>query len=147
MSSGTCTAGAAPGRAGKAIEEWPPAKVQSYSIPLRADRTLKLQNGETAGSVMMFEEVAPVGTATDVHTHHQSDEVAYVLSSEITFKIGDEVTVGGPGTCAFLPRDVPHARSAARPCASSALHCLVSHSSLWPSAPMRRRRGRRCTNG
>jgi len=35
--------------------------------------------------------------------------VAYVLSGEITFKIGDEVTVGGPGTCAFLPRGVPHA--------------------------------------
>ena len=25
------------------------------------------------------------------------------------FKIGDAVTVGGPGTCAFMPRDVPHA--------------------------------------
>ena len=24
-------------------------------------------------------------------------------------KIGDEVTVGGPGTCAFFPRNVPHA--------------------------------------
>jgi quercetin dioxygenase-like cupin family protein len=35
--------------------------------------------------------------------------VAYVLSGEITFKIGDEVAVGGPGICAFLPRGVPHA--------------------------------------
>src|SRR5262249_31248756 len=25
------------------------------------------------------------------------------------FKIGDETSVGGPGTCAFLPRNVPHA--------------------------------------
>ena len=58
---------------------------------------------------MMFEEVAPVGTVTDFHTHHASDEIAYVLSGEITFKIGDEISVGGPGTCAFLPRDVPHA--------------------------------------
>jgi hypothetical protein len=24
-------------------------------------------------------------------------------------KIGDEITVGGPGTCAFMPRGVPHA--------------------------------------
>jgi quercetin dioxygenase-like cupin family protein len=44
-----------------------------------------------------------------MHLHHDSDEVAYVLSGEITFKIGDAVTVGGPGTCAFVPRDVPHA--------------------------------------
>ncbi|MGH7114241.1 MAG: cupin domain-containing protein, partial [Stellaceae bacterium] len=28
---------------------------------------------------------------------------------EFTFKIRDEVTVGGPGSCAFMPRDVPHA--------------------------------------
>jgi quercetin dioxygenase-like cupin family protein len=35
--------------------------------------------------------------------------VAYVLSGEITFKIGEEVTVGGPGACAFMPRGVPHA--------------------------------------
>jgi quercetin dioxygenase-like cupin family protein len=71
--------------------------------------TLKLKNGETDESVMMFEEVAPGGTVTPMHLHHDSDEIAYVLSGEITFKIGEEVTVGGPGTCAFMPRDVPHA--------------------------------------
>ena len=32
-----------------------------------------------------------------------------MLAGEITFKIGDAVTVGGPGTCAFFPRNVPHA--------------------------------------
>jgi quercetin dioxygenase-like cupin family protein len=73
------------------------------------EATLKLQNGETQESLMMFEEVAPVGTVTPLHLHHDSHEVAYVLSGEVTFKIGDEITVGGPGTCAFMPRDVPHA--------------------------------------
>jgi mannose-6-phosphate isomerase-like protein (cupin superfamily) len=43
------------------------------------------------------------------HLHHDSDEVAYVLSGEVTFKIGDEVAVGGPGACAFMPRGVPQA--------------------------------------
>ena len=43
------------------------------------------------------------------HVHRDSDEVALVLAGEITFKIGDEVSVGGPGTCAFFPRNVPHA--------------------------------------
>src|SRR4051812_28955882 len=71
--------------------------------------TLKLQNGETQESLMMFEEVAPVGTVTPMHLHRDSDEIAYVLSGEITFKIGDQVTVGGPGTCAFMPRGIPHA--------------------------------------
>ena len=70
---------------------------------------LKLLGGETGDSIMMFEETIPVGTKSTFHLHHDSDEVAYVLSGEVTFKIGDEVTVGGPGTCAFMPRDVPHA--------------------------------------
>ena len=26
-----------------------------------------------------------------------------------TFKIGNDVTTGGPGACAFIPRNVPHA--------------------------------------
>jgi quercetin dioxygenase-like cupin family protein len=71
--------------------------------------TLKLQNDDTSASVVMFEETAPVGTVTDFHLHHESDEVAYVLAGEITFKIGDQVTIGGPGTCAFMPRGMPHA--------------------------------------
>jgi uncharacterized cupin superfamily protein len=50
---------------------------------------------------MMFEETIPAGTKSTFHLHHHSDEVAYVLSGEVTFKIGDEVTVGGPGTCAL----------------------------------------------
>jgi quercetin dioxygenase-like cupin family protein len=58
---------------------------------------------------MMFEGVAPVGTVAPMHLHHDSDEVAYVLSGQITFKIGDAVTIGEPGTCAFMPRDLAHA--------------------------------------
>ena len=70
---------------------------------------LKLLGHETDQSIMMFEETLPAGTASLLHLHHDSDEVAWVLAGELTFKIGDEVTVGGPGTCAFMPRNVPHA--------------------------------------
>ena len=70
---------------------------------------LKLLGRETGESIMMFEETLPPGTTSLYHLHRDSDEVAWVLAGEITFKIGDEVTVGGPGACAFMPRDVPHA--------------------------------------
>jgi len=86
-----------------------PGKGPVWKMAPGRSSTLKLRNGETDESVMMFEEVAPVGTVTDFHTHHESDEVAYVLWGEITFKIGDEVAVGGPGACAFMPRGVAHA--------------------------------------
>ena len=70
---------------------------------------LKLLGGETGGNLMMFEETLPPGTASLHHLHHDSDEVAWVLDGEITFKIADGIRVGGPGTCAFMPRGVAHA--------------------------------------
>lgn len=70
---------------------------------------LKLLGRETGESIMMFEETLPPGTASIYHLHHDSDEVAWVLAGEITFQIADEIAVGGPGTCAFMPRGVAHA--------------------------------------
>jgi mannose-6-phosphate isomerase-like protein (cupin superfamily) len=70
---------------------------------------LKLAAGQTGESIMLFEETVPAGTKSTHHLHHDSDEVVWVLEGEFTFKIGDEVFAGGPGTCAFLPRNVPHA--------------------------------------
>lgn len=70
---------------------------------------LKLLGDETGQSIMMFEETVPAGTMSWHHLHHDSDEVAWVLDGEFSFKIGDEVFAGGPGTCAFFPRSVPHA--------------------------------------
>ena len=87
----------------------PPGQGPVWNMAPGRSATLKLQSGETAESMMMFEEVAPTGTQTDFHLHRYSDEVAYVLSGEVTLKIGDQVTVGGPGTCAFIPRGVAHA--------------------------------------
>ena len=70
---------------------------------------MKLLGRETGESIMMFEETLPAGTTSLYHLHHDSDDVAWVLAGEFTFKIGDRVTAGGPGTCAFMPRDIPHA--------------------------------------
>ena len=94
--------------------------IEGFVVPAGAGRhfnsptpgrsfAMKLLGHETNESIMMFEETLPAGTASTFHLHHDSDEVAWVLAGEITFKIGDDVSVGGPGTCAFFPRDVPHA--------------------------------------
>ena len=87
----------------------PPGRGRVWEMAAGRSSALKLLGGETGESVMMFEETAPAGTETTYHLHHESDEVAYVLAGEITFKIGEEVTVGGPGTCAFMPRGLAHA--------------------------------------
>jgi quercetin dioxygenase-like cupin family protein len=71
--------------------------------------TIKLTGAETGGSIMMFEQTLPAGTKSTLHLHRDCDEVAYVLSGEVTFLIGDDVTVREPGGCAFMPRGVRHA--------------------------------------
>ena len=70
---------------------------------------LMILNDQSAESVMMFEELAPPGAATDWHLHHDSDEIAYILSGEVTFKIGEAVSVGAAGAFAFMPRGLAHA--------------------------------------
>src|SRR5216684_3013150 len=70
---------------------------------------LKLQNEQTGQNVMAFEEITPAGAETPLHLHHNSDEVMYVLSGQYTFKVGDHFSSGGPGTCVFMPRGIPHA--------------------------------------
>jgi quercetin dioxygenase-like cupin family protein len=87
----------------------PPGGGSVLSMAPGRSAALKLLGGETADSIMLFEETAPVGTETTFHLHHDSDEVAWVLEGEVTMKIGDEVTVGNAGSCAFFPRNVPHA--------------------------------------
>jgi quercetin dioxygenase-like cupin family protein len=87
----------------------PPGGGSVLSTAPGRSAALKLVGGETADSIMLFEETAPVGTETTFHLHHDSDEVAWVLAGEVTMKIGDEVTVGKAGSCAFFPRNVPHA--------------------------------------
>ena len=69
---------------------------------------IKLRGAETGDSIMLFEETVPAGKKSYFHLHHDSNEVAYVVSGEVTFMIGAEVTVGGPGSCTFMPRGVPH---------------------------------------
>ena len=101
----------------------PPGEGTKWEMAPGRSAALKMLTRETAGSVMMFEEVAPVATDTPMHTHDDSDEIAYVLSGEITFKIGDEITVGGVGTCAFMPRGVPHAWKNTGPEAGASYSC------------------------
>jgi quercetin dioxygenase-like cupin family protein len=71
--------------------------------------SMKLFGRETGQSVTLFEQSVPAGSKSSwFHLHRDSDEIAWVLEGEFTFKMGEEVTTGGPGTCVFLPRNVPH---------------------------------------
>jgi uncharacterized cupin superfamily protein len=65
---------------------------------------LKPLGQATGGGIMMFEETAPAGTKSTFHLHHDSDEVAHVLSGEVTFKIGDESRSATPAPAGPVQR-------------------------------------------
>ena len=76
--------------------------------------SLKLRGGETGDSIMMFEETVPAGTKSTFHLHHDSDEVAYVLSGEVTFKVAPRGQV--------LQCDIPPGSPAGPACSADRDH-------------------------
>ena len=55
------------------------------------------------------DDIVQPGTGFMTHPHQDMEIITWVLEGELTFMIGDDVSVGGPGTCAFFPRNVQHA--------------------------------------
>ena len=86
-----------------------PGQGPSHSFSTGRTTVIKLTGDTTGGSVMLFEQTIPAGTKSTFHRHLDSDEIGYVVSGELTFKVSDEVTVGSAGTVAFVPRGVAHA--------------------------------------
>jgi quercetin dioxygenase-like cupin family protein len=67
-----------------------------------------LRSEESNGEVSAIEIVAGAGFAGPSLHRHDFDEAFYVLDGELTFQLGDERFVYGPGELAFAPRAVAH---------------------------------------
>jgi len=63
---------------------------------------------ETNGRYAMFEPVVLPG-GPPPHIHRREDETFYVQEGEITFQVGGERLVAGPGTFVNMPIGNPHA--------------------------------------
>ncbi len=70
--------------------------------------TFKALGSETEGRYWALEGLADRNMAVPLHVHSREDEFWYILEGEIRFTIGDETVTGGPGTFAYIPKDVPH---------------------------------------
>ncbi len=64
---------------------------------------------ETGGRYAMFEAVVLPGGGPPPHQHQREDEYFYVLEGEITFQVGADQIVAGPGTFVNVPIGNPHA--------------------------------------
>lgn len=62
----------------------------------------------TGGALAFWESRMPAGSSPPLHIHTREDEAFYVLDGELTFRVGDEQVVVGPGAFVWGPRGVPH---------------------------------------
>jgi quercetin dioxygenase-like cupin family protein len=71
--------------------------------------TWKVLAEETQGQIAIFEDTLERGKVTPLHTHPESDEIAYVLEGEILIHAEGNPRKVGKGGVVINPRGVPHA--------------------------------------
>lgn len=78
-------------------------------VRVLAGRTRVLVRSEqVSDAYAILQQEIPSGSGPPLHVHRHETEVFYVISGQFEFRIGDEVVLGGPGTNAVCPRDIPH---------------------------------------
>jgi quercetin dioxygenase-like cupin family protein len=65
---------------------------------------------ETSGNFSLFDvSLAPQTGSGQLRSNNRESQSFYVLDGEVTFQIGDQTTVGTPGTFVYLPKGTPYA--------------------------------------
>jgi quercetin dioxygenase-like cupin family protein len=70
--------------------------------------TLKIHGRDSDGTLAQIESNVGPQIGPPLHIHSREDETFFVLEGEFEFICGDQRNTGGPGTVAFLPRNIPH---------------------------------------
>ena len=80
---------------------------QWYWYPFH-NLTMKATSSDTANTTswMLIENSPHQGVP--LHKHLYEDESFFVVSGIFEITVGDKTTIGGPGTYAYGPRNVPH---------------------------------------
>jgi quercetin dioxygenase-like cupin family protein len=85
-----------------------PGEGRSIATPVRGHLSYKVRSWETAGTVTVFEAVAPPGGGPPLHRHNDSDEFIYVLEGELRVRLGAELRAAPPGSFVFIPKGLAH---------------------------------------
>lgn len=63
---------------------------------------------DTNGKYATIDALVPPGGGPPPHVHTREEESFYVLEGEITFRVGDQPLVAGPGTFVNMPVGTSH---------------------------------------
>lgn len=69
---------------------------------------LKINGADNGDQVFAMEYDMPPRRLGTPHTHTYEDQIAYVLSGELGYRIGDEEFRAPAGSTLFMPRGLPH---------------------------------------
>ncbi len=70
----------------------------------------KLPGAAAAGAFCAIEHpLEPLALGSPRHTHHDEDEMSFVLEGEVMVEVGGEVYRATAGDLIFKPRGIPHA--------------------------------------
>jgi mannose-6-phosphate isomerase-like protein (cupin superfamily) len=116
---------------------------QGRTIAVVGDVYRFLATGEDTNSqYALWEAIVLPGGGPPPHVHSQEEEGFYILEGEITFTMGDQRLVAGPGMFANMPVGTP--RSFKNESGQPARR-LISVAPAWPSASaFRHERVRSC---
>ncbi len=68
----------------------------------------RIGSDQTDGEFSVVEFISQPGEGVGLHTHTREDELVYLLEGTIEVALGDQTMTVGQGTCALLPRNIPH---------------------------------------
>jgi quercetin dioxygenase-like cupin family protein len=77
--------------------------------------TIKSSAETTDGRVAVIEHLAPQGSGSPLHVHHNEDEWFYVTEGELTFWVGGQRIDAAAGSFVYGPREIPHTFVVASP--------------------------------
>lgn len=86
--------------------------------------TFKFGPDQAAEDLSLFESGIPAGGGVFPHMHEEYEEAFYVLEGEVSFLLGSDWRVGGPGTVVHVPKRCIHAFKSPGP---SEARLLVMH--------------------
>ena len=76
--------------------------------PLGGEITFLVRAEHSNGELAVLEALNHPGEGPPLHLHGREDETVYILEGEFRWKLGDQLSVGGPGSFIFIPRGLPH---------------------------------------
>jgi quercetin dioxygenase-like cupin family protein len=85
-----------------------PGEGQHIPSPIGGDITFIVRGEQSNGALAALEAVAPPGEGPPLHFHGREDETVYILEGDFRWKLGDELSVRGPGSFVFIPRGLAH---------------------------------------